>query len=58
MMTDFFIVGFVFIVIGLLLILRAMGVVQRSSPFFRYRIRLGGVLVFVGLIITVLSIIL
>ena len=51
-------VGFTLIVIGLILILRAMGVVNRSSPFFRYRIRIGGLLVFVGVIIMVLSIIL
>ena len=59
MITGFFpVVGFMLIVIGLILILRAMGVVNRSSPFFRYRIRIGGLLVFVGLIIMVLSIIL
>jgi hypothetical protein len=57
-MAGFFLAGFVSTVIGLLLALRAMGVVQRSSPFFRYRIRLGGVLLFVGLIIMVLSIML
>jgi hypothetical protein len=59
MITGFFpVVGFTLIVIGLILILRAMGVVNRSSPFFRYRIRIGGLLVFVGVIIMVLSIIL
>jgi len=59
MITGFFpVVGFMLIVIGLILILRAMGVVNRSSPFFRYRIRIGGLLVFVGVIIMVLSIIL
>jgi len=59
MITGFFpVVGFVLIIIGLILILRAMGIVNRSSPFFRYRIRIGGVLVFVGVIIMVLSIIL
>jgi uncharacterized membrane protein len=52
------VVGFVLIVMGLLLILRAMGVVNRSSPFFRCRIRIGGLLVFVGVVIMVLSIIL
>jgi hypothetical protein len=59
MMTGFFpVVGFALTVTGLILILRAMGVVNRSSPFFRYRIRIGGLLVFVGVIIMVLSIIL
>ncbi len=58
MITGIFpVVGFVLIVIGLILILRAMGIVNRSSPFFTYRIRIGGVLVFVGVIIMVLSII-
>jgi len=50
--------GFMLMVIGLILILRAIGVVNRSSPFFRYRIRIGGLLFFVGLIMMVLSIIL
>jgi hypothetical protein len=59
MITGFFpVVGFTLIVIGLILILRAIGVVNRSSPFFRYRIRIGGLLVFVGVIIMVLCIIL
>ena len=59
MITGFFpVVGFMLIVIGLILTLRAIGVVNRSSPFFRYRIRIGGLLVFVGVIIMVLSIIL
>jgi hypothetical protein len=59
MMTGFFpVVGFALTVTGLILILRAMGVVNISSPFFRYRIRIGGLLVFVGVIIMVLSIIL
>jgi hypothetical protein len=59
MITGFFpAVGFTLMVIGLILILRAMGVVNRSGPFFRYRIRIGGLLVFVGVIIMVLSIIL
>jgi hypothetical protein len=58
MITGIFpVVGFVLIVMGLILILRAMGIVDRSSPFFTYRIRIGGVLVFVGVIIMVLSII-
>ena len=58
MITGIFrVVGFVLIVMGLILILRAMGIVDRSSPFFTYRIRVGGVLVFVGVIIMVLSII-
>jgi uncharacterized membrane protein len=52
------VVGFMFIVMGLILILRAIGVVNRSSPFFRYRIRIGGLLVCVGVIMMVLSIIL
>jgi hypothetical protein len=51
------VVGFVLIIIGLIEILRAMGIVNRSSPFFTYRMRIGAVLVFVGLIIMVLSII-
>jgi hypothetical protein len=59
MITGFFpVVGFMPIVIGLILILRAIGVVNRSSPFFRYPIRIGGLLVFVGIMIIVLSIIL
>jgi uncharacterized membrane protein len=59
MMTGFFpVVGFMLIVIGLILILRAIGVVNRSSPFFRYRIRIGGLLVFVGVIMMVLGIVL
>lgn len=59
MITGFFpVLGFAFIVIGLFLILRAIGVVSRSSPFFRYRMRIGGFLVFVGVTIVVLSIIL
>jgi hypothetical protein len=59
MITGFFpVVGFALAVIGLILISRAMGVVNRSSPFFRYRIRIGGLLAFVGVIIMVLSIIL
>jgi hypothetical protein len=59
MITGFFpVVGFTLIVTGLILTLRAIGVVNRSSPFFRYRIRIGGLLVFVGVIIMVLSIIL
>jgi hypothetical protein len=59
MVTGLFpVVGFTLIVVGLILILRAMGVVNRSSPFFRYRVRIGGLLVFVGVIIMVLSIIL
>jgi len=59
MITGFFpVVGFTLIVIGLILTLRAIGVVNRSSPFFRYRIRIGGLSVFVGVIIMVLSIIL
>jgi len=59
MITGFFpVVGFMFIVIGLILILRAIGVVNRSSPFFRYRIRIGGLLVCVGVIMMVLSLIL
>lgn len=59
MITGFFpVVGFALTVTGLILILRAMGVVNRSSPFFRYRIRIGGLLVSVGVIIMVLSIIL
>jgi uncharacterized membrane protein len=58
MITGIFpVVGFVLSVIGLILILRAMGIVNRSSPFFTYRIRIGGVLVFVGVIIMVLGII-
>ena len=58
MITGFFqVVGFTFVVIGLILILRAMGVISRSSPFFRYRMGIGGVLVFVGVIIMVLDII-
>jgi hypothetical protein len=58
MITGIFpVVGFVLIVMGLILILRAMGIVDRSSPFFTYRIRIGEVLVFVGVIIMVLSII-
>jgi hypothetical protein len=58
MITGIFpVVGFVLIAMGLILILRAMGIVDRSSPFFTYRIRIGGVLVFVGVIIMVLSII-
>jgi hypothetical protein len=59
MITGFFpVVGFMLIVIGLILILRATGVVNRSGPFFRYRMRIGGLLVFVGVIIVVLGIIL
>jgi hypothetical protein len=57
--TGFFpVVGFMLIAIGLILILRAIGLVNRSSPFFRYRTRIGGLLIFVGLIIMVLGIIL
>jgi len=52
------VVGFMLIVAGLILILRATGVVNRSNPFFRYRIRIGELLVFVGVIMMVLSIIL
>jgi len=51
-------VGFTLTVIGLILILRATGMVNRSSPFFTCRIRIGGFLLFVGVIIMVLSIIL
>jgi uncharacterized membrane protein len=59
MITGFFpVVGFMLIVIGLILILRATGVVNRSGPFFRYRMRIGGLLVFVGAINVVLGIIL
>ena len=59
MITGFFsVIGFMLIVIGLILTLRATGVVDRSSPFFRYRIRIGGLLVCVGAIVMVLSIIL
>jgi len=59
MITGFFpVVGFALMVIGLILVLRAIGVVNRSSPFFKYRIRIGALLVSVGAIIMVLSIIL
>jgi hypothetical protein len=59
MVTGFFpVVGFMLIVIGLILMLRATGLVNRSSPFFTYRIRIGGFLLFVGVIVMVLSIIL
>ncbi len=55
--TGFFpVVGFVLMLLGLILILRAIGVVNRSSPFFRFRIRVGGLLIFVGVIVIVLSI--
>lgn len=52
------VVGFALMLMGLLEILRATGVVNRSSPFFRYRTRVGGLLVYVGAIILVLSIVL
>ena len=59
MITGFFpVVGFMFIVTGLILMLRAMGLVNRSSPFFKYRVRIGGLLFFVGAMIVVLNIIL
>jgi hypothetical protein len=59
MITGFFpVVGFTLMIIGLILILRAMAVVNRISPFFRYRMRIGGLLVFVGVIIMVFSLIL
>jgi hypothetical protein len=59
MITGFFpVVGFALTLMGLFIILRAIGVVNRSSPFFTYPIRIGGLLVYVGVIIMVLSIIL
>jgi hypothetical protein len=59
MITGFFPVsGFALIILGLLLMLRATGLVKRDSPFFRFHVRLGAVLVFAGGIILVLSIIL
>jgi hypothetical protein len=59
MIAGFFpVVGFMLIVMGSILMLRATGVVNRSSPFFRYRMRIGELLVSVGVIIMVLSIIL
>jgi hypothetical protein len=59
MITGVFpVVGFALTLMGLFLILRAIGVVNRSSPFFTYPIRIGGLLVYVGVIIMVLSIIL
>jgi len=58
MMTGFFpVVGFVLFVIGLILF-RAIGMVNRKSPFAICRIRIGGFLLFVGVIVMVLSIIL
>ena len=51
------VVGFALVIVGLILILRAMGVVNRSSPFFTYRIRIGGVLMFGGVIFIVVSMI-
>jgi len=53
----FLVVGFALVLVGLILILRAMGIVNRSSPFFTYRIRIGGVLMFVGVIVMVVSMI-
>jgi uncharacterized membrane protein len=59
MITGLFhVVGVMLLVIGLLLLLRAMGLVNRNSPFFKYRVRIGGFLMFVGRIILVLSLIL
>jgi hypothetical protein len=59
MITGFFpVAGFVLWVIGLIMILRAIGLVNRSSPFFIYGIRIGALLVFVGILMMVLSIIL
>jgi len=59
MITGFLpVFGFMLLVIGFILILRAIGVVNRSSPFFSYRIRIGELLIFVGTVIMVLSIIL
>jgi len=58
MMTGFFpVVGVMLTVMGLILLLRATGLVNRTSPLFRYRIRIGGLLVSVGVIIILLSII-
>ena len=58
MMTGFFpVVGFLLFVIGLILF-RATGLVNRKSPFVTYRIRIGGFLLFVGVIVMVLSVIL
>jgi hypothetical protein len=53
----FLVVGFALVLVGLILILRAMGIVNRSSPFFTYRIRIGGVLIFVGDAVMVVSVI-
>jgi hypothetical protein len=59
MIIGFFsVVGFALILIGLLLIARAIGIVNRNSPFFTYPIRIGGFLVILGLLIMVSSIIL
>ena len=59
MISDFFpVLGFGFVLLGLLLILRAMGLLKRDNPFFKYNFRLGGVLVLVGGIIMAVSLIL
>jgi hypothetical protein len=59
MITGLFqVVGLMLLVIGLLLPLRAMGLVNRNSPLFEYRIRIGGILVFLGGVILILSIVL
>jgi hypothetical protein len=58
MISGFFpVVGFVLFVIGLILF-RAHGMVNRKSPVAICRIRIGGFLLFVGIIVMVLSIIL
>jgi hypothetical protein len=57
MMTGFFpVVGFLLFVIGLILF-RAIGMVNRKSPVAICRIRIGGFLLFVGVIVMVLSVI-
>jgi hypothetical protein len=55
MMTGFVpVVGFVFFVTGLILF-RVHGLVNRKSPIAIWRIRIGGFLLFVGAIVTVLG---
>lgn len=59
MVTGLFqVFGLVLFVIGLIFLLRASGLVNRSSPFFKYRLIIGFPLLIAGGSILILSLIL
>ena len=51
----FQVIGFVLFVIGVLLILRAYGMVRKDSPYVRYHKTVGFPLLIVGIVILVVS---